>query len=122
MTVNHVIDAELGVVFTTLRGAVTFKEFARHLQDLDGDPDFRPDMMELLDGNDAGTDEFDVEQMMSFKDSYVWGPGARRALVCNSDLVFGLFRMFQITSGDAHGEIKLFRDIDEARTWLGLAH
>ncbi len=120
MPVEHVIDEKQGLVLTTLRGSVTFDEFVRHLQALASDPTFDPNMLELLEANDVETDEFNIDQMMSFKDSHVWGPKARRAMVTNSDLVFGLFRMFQITSAHEHGEIALFHNLDEARCWLGL--
>jgi len=100
---------------------VDFADFEKHLNALAADTDFRSDMRELLVDNDAVTDEFDISQIMSFKHSHVWGKGAKRALVANSDLAYGLFRMFQLTADGEHGEISLFRDINEARQWLGLS-
>jgi len=120
MPVDHTIDADQEVVFTTLSGSVTFAEFARHLRALAADASFRPDMRELLISSEAVTDEFDVNQIISFKQSHVWGEGARRALVADSDLAFGVFRMFQMTAEGKHGEIGLFRDVTEARRWLGI--
>jgi len=121
MPVDYTIDVDQGVVFTTLSGSVTYSEFSKLLQSLAKNPCFRPDSRELLVCNDAVTDEFDTNQIMSFKDSHVWGEGAKRAFVANSDLVYGLFRMFQIISGTQHGEIALFRDVSQARLWLGLS-
>ncbi len=120
VSVTYKIDARHDVVYTTLRGRVSFAEFTGYLQRLAADPAFHSDMRELLDAGDAVTEEFGVEQMMSFRDSHVWGSEARRAFVCHNDLAFGLFRMFQITSAGVHGHIEIFRDIEEARRWLGL--
>ena len=120
MPVDHTIDAEQGIVFTSLSGNVTFAEFSLHLNALAAETSFRPDMRELLISHDAATDEFDISQIMSFKQSHVWGENARRALVADSELAYGLFRMFQITADGAHGEIRLFRDIAAARLWRGL--
>jgi len=121
LPVEYCIDAEQGVVYTTLKGKVTFAEFAEHLKALAADPDFRNDMCELLDGGDAETDEFNIGQIMSFKQSHVWGANARRALTASSDLGYGLFSIFQKTDDGEHGDVQLFRDITEARRWLGLA-
>lgn len=47
-------------------------------------------------------------------------PGVRRAIVTGNLLAYGLARLFQATH-DAQGladEIRVFRNIDEARAWL----
>ncbi len=45
---------------------------------------------------------------------------SRRAIVADKDITFGMARMYEVFREDAPEEIKLFRDIAEARRWLGL--
>jgi hypothetical protein len=49
-----------------------------------------------------------------------YAEGSRRAFVASSDVQFGLSRMFQILSDESPAEVRVFRDLAEARRWLGL--
>jgi len=50
-----------------------------------------------------------------------FGAGARRALAVSSDVAYGMARMYQIMRSDAQDEVEVFRDIDSALEWLGVA-
>lgn len=43
-----------------------------------------------------------------------------RAAVADSELVFGMSRMYELRKGEHGAEVRAFRDIQEARAWLGL--
>ncbi|MBE7462367.1 MAG: hypothetical protein HS116_02630 [Planctomycetes bacterium] len=47
-----------------------------------------------------------------------WPTAVRRALVAPQDIVFGLSRMYEMFSGAKGQNIRVFRTLDEARTWL----
>jgi hypothetical protein len=43
---------------------------------------------------------------------------ARRAIVVQSDLGFGMSRMYELLRGDLTQTIRVFRDVDQAKRWL----
>ena len=43
----------------------------------------------------------------------------RRAIVAPMDHVYGMARMYEILRSDAPEEIRVFRDMEAARAWLG---
>ena len=47
--------------------------------------------------------------------------GARRAVVVRSDLGYGLVRMFQQLRDQQGNDLEIFRSLQEARDWLGIA-
>ena len=49
-----------------------------------------------------------------------FGPGSRRAIVVDADVVFGVSRMYEVFAHEMGPEIQIFRDMDAARAWLGL--
>ena len=44
----------------------------------------------------------------------------RIAIVAESDLAFGMSRMYETFRARAVGEVRVFRDISKARAWLGI--
>lgn len=48
-------------------------------------------------------------------------PGARMAFVASGDLEFGLIRMFEVFREDERTETNVFRDVEEAWSWLRAA-
>ena len=52
--------------------------------------------------------------------SSLWPKRIRVAIVADGDAAFGLTRMFQALRSDSSTELTVFRDVAEARSWLGL--
>jgi tetrahydromethanopterin S-methyltransferase subunit E len=46
---------------------------------------------------------------------------SRVAMVATTDVHYGLSRMYQAFRSDSPLDLRVFRDMREARTWLGLA-
>ncbi len=44
----------------------------------------------------------------------------RGAVVAEKDIGFGMMRMYEVLSEFEPGQFKVFRDMTEARRWLGL--
>jgi hypothetical protein len=43
-----------------------------------------------------------------------------RWVVADSELVFGMSRMYELRKGEHGAEVRAFRDVQEARAWPGL--
>jgi len=48
--------------------------------------------------------------------------GGRVAMVASTDLTYGMFRMWEVQRGDIDYEVRVFRDIEEARDWIAQPH
>ena len=46
--------------------------------------------------------------------------GNQRAIICESDLVYGFCRMFTLKSGEIPMEMQVFRSAEKAAEWLGI--
>ncbi|HJP59883.1 MAG TPA: hypothetical protein VJ865_07780, partial [Gemmatimonadaceae bacterium] len=49
-----------------------------------------------------------------------FAPGTRRAFVATTDAVFGMARMFAMRAESVGQTIQVFRDLTQAREWLGI--
>ena len=114
------IDADGGVVYTTLLGVVTTAALWQHCRDLKGHPAFRPDFAELVDASQATAFEVLSTSIREMAYAPPFGCGSRRAFAAPSDEAYGLARMYQsFHAGTAR--IEVFRDAADAYLWLGLA-
>jgi hypothetical protein len=119
MPVVYQIDRSRRIVFSTLNGTVTGDEALDHEQHLGNDPDFEPIYNQLCDCRHI-TQVTATGQVIRFVASKSpFSPKARRAIVADKDLVYGLARMYQLMKQDA--QIMVFRDMEAARRWLDLA-
>ena len=120
MPASYQIDKSLGVVFSVGSGVVTDAEMLRHQEQLRHDPDFQPTFSQLLDFNAMIEAQISAAAIQRLAGAGFFAKGARRAIVVNSDVAFGLARMFQMHSDHSGEQIEIFRDLDKARQWLGL--
>ena len=120
MPVISQVDSSLGVVFSTMQGVVTAEDIWSQVERLNTDPAFQPSFDHLVDMR--GTTRFDVsEKGMHFVSSHsVFNEKSRRAIVAEKDLDFGMARMYEMLRETKPDQIKVFRDMAEARRWLGL--
>ena len=119
MPVSYYIDAARGVVFTTFRGDVTLEEVGAVRNALRDDPDFRPTLNQLNDFR-AVTTTMSAENIGRLARMTPFGKGSRRAIVVESDLLFGLSRMYELSGKEGGAMVEVFKDVQEARTWLGI--
>jgi hypothetical protein len=84
------------------------------------DPLFDPAFDQLIDGRAitdlGGVGTREVRFLADNRDG-VHAQGARRAFVVATDVGFGMSRMFQGLS-NSDGDVRVFRDYDEALGWL----
>ena len=115
------VDAEQRVVFMVAWDVFSTKDVLaarRHLQE---DPTFTPDMDQLIDMRRV-TEFAPSDELRTWASSYPFDTGARRAFVTPADLAFGTMRMYQALSGSPESSTRVFRDMDEACMWLGIAY
>lgn len=118
MPADYRIDESRRCVISTATGLLTSSELFQHQVRLRADSHFRRDLNQLcllvgLDGLDVSSDA-----IRTLVTNSPFGAGARRALVVDSALAFGLARMFQSYADESPEEIEIFRDVDSANRWL----
>lgn len=123
MPLSHRVDRDAGVAFARAEGALSDEELLDFAQRMANDPEFRSGVHELIDVRAADlravtsrTLRRAAEIFAAFDTAATRG---RIAFVAPADVAFGLARMYQAFRTDAV-EIRVFREMDEARAWLGL--
>ncbi len=120
MPVSFHIDAARGIVFTTAEGVVTDHDMADYRRRLVVDCNFRPDLDQLSDYRGATEFRVSTKFQAELAARSPFGEGARRAVVADRDEVYGVLRAAETIHSDRPDEFRLFRDMVEARQWLGL--
>ena len=115
MPLTFEYDQESGMLMGYGTGRLCFEDF--HQGSL---PDYPMGTPELVDLRDVTEMDLTREQIRAIAHVEGQEPGriSRMAILAGSDLGFGLSRMFQVLADEASYEIKVFRDIDGAKTWL----
>jgi len=121
MSSAYVIDEAHRVVFSRAAGEFTYADVATHMDRLQADARFRPDMSQILDFSDVVAIAITNDQIRELASRKVFGPGSHRAFVAPADYEFGLARMFQ-AHREFEGEtgITVFRKMAEAVSWIGV--
>ncbi len=120
MPVSYRIDRERRIVFSEASGVLTDSDLIEFQKRLRDDPEFEPDLRQLADCraiDEIGVTSQGVEEASSRSP---FSQGSLRAIVVSSDEAFGMARMFENLRHEARDEIRVFREAEEARRWLGL--
>ena len=124
MPIRYRIDRELALVFTTVEGVVDDEDVLGYVREFPNDPDFEPGCGGLIDAR--GLERIEVTgdgvrsaAHLTARLAEVFR-GAKVAIVAVTDAAFGVARMYQGVRGEVPYEIRIFRDLAEARRWLGL--
>jgi hypothetical protein len=120
MPLEYRIEVSLRTVFTTPFGAITDPDLREHVENLRNHPEFESDFNQLFDARDVTSVELSGACVREIATARLFGEGSLRAFVVTADVAFGMARMFEMLRGDALDEIRVFRNIDDARAWLGL--
>lgn len=115
------IDVGRRIVFTTMTGVLSFEQVVAHAVALKGDSQFHPSFSELLDLRGVTQSELTSEELVRLAHTIdPFSPRARRAIVTGSEPMYGTSRMYQALR-EQESNIRVFRRMDEAHSWLGLA-
>ena len=121
MATQYRIDRVARLVFTVFRGAITFEEVVTHAVELRGDPAFHAAFAELLDLRDVTYTNLTSQELELLSRTIdPFSQSAPRAIVASSDLMYGTSRMYK-EARNSQDNVQVFRTMEEARRWLGLA-
>lgn len=120
MPVRYRIDTRRHAVFSTAEGVVTDDELLANQRAVQEDPQFSPDLDLLFDARPVTELRATSDGIRLLALTSPFAAGSRRALVADSDEVFGMARMYESRSAGSPGETRSFRQIEEALDWLHL--
>jgi hypothetical protein len=120
MPASYTIDTRRKLVVTRIWGAATEDEIIDHGRRLRNDPQFRPEFRQLVDMSELTEIRVGSGVIRDASRDQFFSPGARRAVVANSEAAFGMARMYAIASENAGQTIQVFRDMKAAEAWLNL--
>ena len=116
------IDTDRKMVFSTFEGILTEADMNAEWDRLRTSPDFDPKYWQLIDFAMVTKFDVSVNFMRHLGSSKpLFEVSSRRAIVVASDEVFGTMRLAITHTAGAAGDIRVFRDMAEARRWLNLA-
>ncbi len=120
MPVTYHIDKINKVVFVNATGDFTAEDIRIHKRGLADDPDFDPHYGVLFDLRSITEFRLSSPEIKEFSMSRMFHNRARRAYLVPTKKVHGMIRMFFLRSKIESDVIQIFRDMAEARRWLGL--
>ncbi len=121
MPVTYRINSSLRMVFSRGEGEVTEAEILDHRRRLREHQDFQPSFSQLVDLREVTKAALSLADMRVIASrTNLFNEESRRALVAQNDAVFGLARMYQMLREEGPEKIMVFREMPEARRWLGL--
>jgi hypothetical protein len=121
MAASHEVDVEHRVIRSYMSGVFTDQELREHYELMRADPAFDPRFAQLCDIRAVSEMRLSAPVVRDVAQMSVFDPAAKRAVVVGDEAFhFGLARMFAITAETRGSQVRVFKDIDAAREWLGL--
>jgi hypothetical protein len=121
MPADFYIDPERRIVFSKAMGVFNSADALDHMERLLRHPAFHAEFNQLLDFRQLTALALSSDEIRWLAQRTVFSANSLRAFVVSSDLQFGMGRLFA-THREFEGEkgIIIFRDMQEALTWLSL--
>jgi hypothetical protein len=121
MPLTYEIDDMRGVITVTATGELTDQQLIDLHNRFASDPAVRPAFAILFDmrgATDAGVTPEGVRNLAGLP--FIVSRESKRAVVVRTDLGFGMARMYGLRREARGPAFEVFRDIDEAKRWVGL--
>lgn len=124
MPITHRFDAESRVLFVEMTGAVSDEDILSYAAEVTADSGIDPVHDELIDTRGIEVPGASTPALKRaaelFSKSERTPEKVKVAMVASSDAAYGLARMYQAFRAESAVKIRVFREIAEARSWLGL--
>ena len=120
MPASYRIDLERRIILSTASGTLTDEDLRSHQRDVLADPHFESTLNQLWDLREVVQIETSNATLGELARARSYAAETKRALVAPRDVQFGMARMFQILHDQAPEDLRVFRNLEEARDWLGL--
>jgi hypothetical protein len=118
MPTSYEIDPVQELVRCRARGVFSNADLRDHYHALVADPRFHSSyrcLIDLRDVTDFALESWMIAEVASWP---VFDAGTRRAIVADTDVAFGLARMFSLIAERVGQDIHVFRGLEEALEWL----
>jgi hypothetical protein len=118
------IDKALNVLFDRHEGEITYQAFRDSIRELYEHPDWQKGLDVISDLREASLVLSSSEMRQIITSFMVDDEANKLAVVVSRDSEFGMARMFEILSEETNiwKEYKIFRDMAEAKKWLGIGN
>lgn len=124
MPIRTRYDEALGTFFVTIEGDVTEEELVRFAKETAPDPALPQGRRELIDLRKTSATGIPSRALRSVAEAFgahdQFPERTRVAMVASEDWIFGLSRMYQAYRDESKLQLRVFRDMGEARRWLEL--
>jgi len=125
MAVRDHFDPEANLLWVTFEGTLgddDLLKYAHHALESGEVPAGHDELIDLRGVEDGGGISTHVLRRIAdmFTRSDTMPERSRVAMVATTDVHYGLSRMYQAFRSDSPLDLRVFRDMGEARAWLGL--
>jgi hypothetical protein len=118
-------DSARGVLVVTLRGDVTDQDLLDLARKASRDPEIEPGQHELVDCREVEAISASTQCLRRVAEIYAESDRAddevQVAIVAPRDAAYGVARMYQAFRTGSPVDIQVFREMEQAEAWLGLA-
>ena len=119
MPIEYRIDAARRLVTTSCSGEVGDEDLLGWARKLSRDPEVPTGGMSLVDFRGADGEGVTADGLDALGAIFAAsGPALKTAVVADSDLAFGMSRMYELKRQERPLPFHVFRDADEAMEWL----
>ncbi|MDY6954768.1 MAG: hypothetical protein SWE60_24975 [Thermodesulfobacteriota bacterium] len=124
MSLRYKIIESKGLVYVVGAGVVTFSELMSHIEALSKDTRYKAPMKKLVDYRNITGKELETRELALYAQAKATLKDVFReekcAIVAPRDLDFGLSRVHGALVEASGIETGVFRDLDQALSWLGV--
>ena len=120
MSISYKIDTERKTIFISLEGELNDEQIRVHHDAMRSDPAFSASFCRLVDCSGSTGGEVSTSAIQRAALRVKGDVGRKTAIFAPQDMSFGMSKMFEAMTSDSEGETKVFRDLTEARQWLGI--
>jgi 3,4-dihydroxy-2-butanone 4-phosphate synthase len=121
MQLTRTVNESDGIVCVTITGEICLRTILAEISSVTSQPSYNPNLSALVDLRQA-TSHMTADEILTLTQSIKLQPktpqGTRRALLVNSDLMYGLYRIFAAFSEGGPVHYRVFECEKEARQWL----
>jgi len=121
MAISYRIDSAQKAIYTALVGEVTDQQLLRHAGEIEGDPEIDGSFVELIQADTNSMKGVTGSGVRAAADALRASTAIRKlGIVASRNEEFGLGRMVELLADESLIEIQVFRDQEDARSWLGI--
>ena len=118
MSLSYTIDANRRLIIVRAGGVLTEDDVTRVREQLRGDPSFDREFDQLFDAREVEDIALSKDGMSRLADTSILAPAVRRAFLAATTLQYGMARMFTTLSEQRQHTTQVFRELEEAESWL----